>query len=214
MLAILFDAAGPASCGGPDVLRPLWAEEAMHRSANLLQLALALERLTWNGIESEMTGRLEYALAEGLAASYRSLDIGRQDELLSCNETLRAVVANLVALFGPTVGEISLKTDLMRLSLPAYKRRALVLVASELVINALKHAFPDRQSGRIAVALGRVDAATVRLAVEDDGRGFALLRPGTGLAIVGGLAGLLEADLVYRRSALGGTAAEFQLPAR
>jgi two-component sensor histidine kinase len=212
MLALLFEAASPTSCGGREVLRPLWAEEAMHRAANLLHFVLLLEQQTWSGPESRMTVQLEYALAKGLAASFRALDIVHEDAMLPCTDVLRAVVSFVVSLFGPTVGEVALRSDLIRLTLPAYKRRALVLAANELVSNALKHAFRGRARGQISVTLGRVGTDSMCLVVEDNGPGMALERPSASAAIVGGLAGLLEADLVYRRSALGGTAAEFQFP--
>jgi two-component sensor histidine kinase len=45
------------------------------------------------------------------------------------------------------------------------------LILNELVSNALKHAFPDGQAGRIQAALG-VDGGQVVLAVSDDGVGL------------------------------------------
>ncbi len=212
MLGILFEAACPTSCGGRDVLRPLWAEEAMHRATNMLQFVLLLERESWTGSSNPVDIEIECAMARSLAAAFRSLDMSKEDALLPCAEPLRAVVSGLVALFGPINGDITLRMDLVRLALPAYKRRALVLAANELVTNALKHAFRGCRAGAVSVTLDRVDCANGRLLVEDSGAGIDLTRPGVGCTIVAGLAGLLEADLLYRRSALGGTAAEFQFP--
>jgi two-component system, sensor histidine kinase PdtaS len=46
------------------------------------------------------------------------------------------------------------------------------LIASELVSNCLKHAFPDRQSGEIKVSFLHDGNSRARLVVSDDGVGF------------------------------------------
>jgi PAS domain S-box-containing protein len=46
------------------------------------------------------------------------------------------------------------------------------LIVSELVANSLKHAFPEERSGRIGVALVRLDQGTLRLTVYDNGIGM------------------------------------------
>jgi two-component sensor histidine kinase len=62
------------------------------------------------------------------------------------------------------------------------------LIANELLTNAFKHAFPDRERGEVTVRLRR-DGDDVVLTVEDDGRGLGRHRAGgTGLALVRGLA--------------------------
>jgi two-component sensor histidine kinase len=45
------------------------------------------------------------------------------------------------------------------------------LIINELISNALKHAFPDRESGLIQVEMGQ-DGAWLHLSVKDDGVGF------------------------------------------
>lgn len=63
------------------------------------------------------------------------------------------------------------------------------LVVSELLANAFKHAFPDREQGEITVNLHEDDGeGHYVLVVEDDGCGpGARLVPGTGLSLVQGL---------------------------
>jgi two-component sensor histidine kinase len=43
---------------------------------------------------------------------------------------------------------------------------------NELIANALAHAFPDRRSGRVHVALSWIDSGRLRIAVCDDGIGL------------------------------------------
>jgi two-component sensor histidine kinase len=212
MLAVLFEASRPTCHGGPDGPSPLWAEEAMHRTVNLLQLVMTLEQRTWHGGESAISAQLELALARNLANALGALDLKEPDAVLPCSDALRSVTSNLVALFGPTVGDIRLRTSLGRLALLANKKRALVLAAHELVVNAVKHAFCGLDRGDVVVTLDRPCATTARLRVEDDGLGFSAERPGMGLSIIASLASVLEAGCVYRRSRLGGTAAELLFP--
>jgi two-component sensor histidine kinase len=93
-------------------------------------------------------------------------------------------------------------------ALPAYQRRALVLVTSELVMNALLHAFRRRPEGRLIVELRLVSSRYARLRVSDDGLGC-LTGPGNDpCGIAAGLADLLGSTLVRRSNYPCGTIAE------
>ena len=212
ILGVLLDAARPADCGGRAVLRPLWVQEAMHRACNMLQLVAKLDQMAGPRLEDGVAFRLDIGLANDLAALFRALDIRQDDEEMPCSRVLRGVVRNLVALFGSGAGQIVIRTDIERLSLPAYKRRALVLAVSELVINALRHSFAGRREGQIKVTLQTFGAAHACLSVVDDGVGFRESRPSGQRGIAGGLADLLEADLVYRQVGIVGTSAEIVFP--
>jgi two-component sensor histidine kinase len=73
---------------------------------------------------------------------------------------------------------------------------SLGLIVTELVINALKHAFPDGRKGRIVVTY-RSTPAGWTLSIEDDGIGIptsgAAPRAGLGTSIVNALATQLSA---------------------
>lgn len=75
---------------------------------------------------------------------------------------------------------------------------SLGLMVTELVINALKHAFLDDRRGRIIVAYD-ADGADWTLSVTDNGVGMPkdpeLAKPGLGTGIVEALARQLEADV-------------------
>jgi two-component sensor histidine kinase len=212
VLGVLLGAACPTDCQGRAVLAPLWAEEAMHRAYNMVQLMPRLQQRSALIADGRVALRLDLALATNLAASFRALDITDEDQEVPCSSVLRGVAQNLVALFKPAAGEIAIHTDIEPLVLPAYKRRALVLTVSELVINALRHAFGGRTHGRIHVILKAIDTASARFAVIDDGVGFATGRHARHCAVARGLVDLLEADLIYRRPHSGGVAAEVEFP--
>jgi two-component sensor histidine kinase len=46
------------------------------------------------------------------------------------------------------------------------------LIANELISNSLKHAFPDRKPGTIAISVRKIDLNEIELSVHDDGIGF------------------------------------------
>ncbi len=73
------------------------------------------------------------------------------------------------------------------------------LIVTELVINALKHAFPGSRHGRILVDYGS-DGRRWSLTVGDDGVGMPLdlasVTPGLGTSIVEALANQLSARVV------------------
>ena len=91
---------------------------------------------------------------------------------------------------------------------------SLGLIVTELVINALKHAYCGFPVGLLSVSLESFGTRQIRLVIEDSGVGVEAVRPAIGWALVSQLASVLSADLLYRRSALGGTAAELRFAAK
>lgn len=200
--------------GGID-RRTVWMDEAMHRAANLQQLAINIDRLlAHGGVDPEEQPRTARRAA-ALLHTYEALD-SISDEPCPCAPDLANVVGGLVEMFGHTVGSVVLLMELQPLQLAAERRRALVLAASELVINALRHAFVGRRSGLIHVELcydARQRAASLQIA--DDGVGPDRVGNGSGLGcrIIRGLAQVLGGDIVWRRSlSLGGTEAVLSFP--
>jgi hypothetical protein len=195
---VLLAASSLTESADPAVLQPLWAEEAMHRSYTMLRLLDARGNQC-----NDLAGiQIDEGLACHLAVLFRSLDIDSANQDLPCATLMRDMVTDLVALFGPRpgLGAITINTTIERLRLPAYKRRALVLAAAELVMNALLHAFPGRARGRIEVSLTMPSPLLARLQVNDDGIGLCGGQPDSRCGVAGGLADLLEADLVYLRT--------------
>jgi hypothetical protein len=198
---------------GPEVLYPLWAEERMHRAYSMLRLCQTVGCTNPDGDDDRLNCDIQFALARGLAARYRSLVEVAEYEKVPCSAILRGVVTNLVELFG-SVREVQLRTDIEPLSLPAYQRRALVLAASELVINAVLHAFKGRRQGRIRVVLRILGYQHARLTVADDGIGYDMDPVVVECGVAGGLAGVLQADLLYGPFSRTGTVSEITFPAR
>ena len=212
IVGVLLDAAQPYRSGGRDVLRPLWAQEAMQRASSILHLAAQLQQKTAARADNDVTARSQQKRANDLAALYRTLDIEQDEAVLPCSFVLRGIARHLVALFGSGAGHVVIRTDIEHLSLPAYKRRALVLAVSEFVSNALRHGFAGKVGGRIHVALRAFGTSHVRLTVVDDGVGLSEAHASGQGGIAVALADLLEGALVYRQSGAVGTNAEIVLP--
>jgi two-component sensor histidine kinase len=210
LLGALLTGTLPVNHRGCEVLRPLWAEEAVHRAYTLMRLVDLRNRRGHHADRAAMIIRLEDAIARDLAIQFRELEAGRERDVMPCSAVLRGVVTGLGTLFG-CPADIVLTTEIEELLLPAYKRRALVLATAELVGNALLHAFPGRESGRIDVGLTVHDVELVRLRVADDGVGFAGASPNLECGVAAGLADLLETGFGYKRTA-GRTIAEIVFP--
>jgi two-component sensor histidine kinase len=138
------------------VLRPLWANEAMHRAWSLTRLLLRLDDLRLDERDSggdPFLASLEHRIAEELARGYAALQIDADTAMRPCSRPLRDIAIDLVELFSPAASRIRLCTAIDHVVLSEFKRRALVLLGSELVTNALMHAFHGRTLGRISVTL-------------------------------------------------------------
>ena len=209
-IGILLASATLPTSRGCEVLRPLWSEEAKHRAHSFRRLASARNRLGQPAKEDPVAAGVVAFAAGDLAERFRELRRGGERALVPCAPILRDVVTDLSALFG-CPANIAFRTPIDRMSLPAYKRRALVLAACELICNALSHGFPGCLPGMIEVGLTRRGSRSACLRVADNGVGFIDGAPDLHRGVAAGLAGLLESDLRYDRTD-GWTVAEIAFP--
>jgi hypothetical protein len=213
ILTTLLAASNPAMSGGRAVLRPLWANDTMHRAYSLVALSNLLDRHCSQWLCTPLGQSLEHKNAVALSQAYSALQIVDDNEWLACSDLRRTVARSLVELFGPAIGQLAVTTNVPRLSLPAFKRRALVLACNELVVNSLRHAFLGRLHGSIVVTLTRTDRWNVRLSVADDGVGIHVPPAADRFGIAADFALLLEGEIGYRNSETGGAIAEISFPA-
>lgn len=212
VLGLLVGAADPRVCGGSAVLRPLWANEAMHRAWSLARLLLRLDQ--WDAAGDPFDVSLERRIAEELARGYGQLQIRAEAATQPCSQILQNIVINLVELFSPATSRIRLRTEIDTVVLSEFKRRALVLLGSELVTNALMHAFDGQTGGEISVMLEALTGGHARLVVVDDGCGVKEHSIQARHPIVHDLADLLESDLDRRACPNGGTCVQLVFACR
>lgn len=87
------------------------------------------------------------------------------------------------------------------------------LAINEGISNALKHAFPDSQSGRISVSVER-EAGMILLEISDEGKGLPEqgIERGLGTQILGALARQLSGRFTLKNRPGGGAVVQLQFP--
>jgi two-component sensor histidine kinase len=179
---------------GKDVL----LQEMQHRVANSLQIIASILMLKARTVQSaEARLHLEDACHRilSVATVQRQIEIAAPGERIQLGPHLSRLCATLAA---------SMIGDSRRTSLQVKADVGVVLpddvmsiglIVTELVINALKYAFPNCSEGKILVRY-TVHGANWRLSVSDNGVGLhkgAQARTGMGTSIVAALAKQLDA---------------------
>lgn len=148
----------------------LWRADAIHRAKNMAQMTTALADVADHPTRRWLPPEV-LTQAKRLSRAYDQLGIDDASHaLVPCAALLTEIVARLADIFGRSrnvaivvlVEEILLSRDV---------RRALLLMASELIINALKYGYPTAAGGTIRVSLA-AHCGRVKLIVEDDGVGL------------------------------------------
>jgi two-component sensor histidine kinase len=192
--------------------------EIHHRVKNNLQTVAALLRL-----QSRRTASPEARAA--LAESVRRVAaIAMVHEALSTSVDEKVDLNSLVDKVIPVVGDVAVAENHVRVRrtgqfgvVAAEVATPLVMVLTELVQNAIEHAYPSGVSGDVVVSAERT-ARWLDVVVSDDGRGlpkgFSLERSnGLGLQIVRTLVeSELRGSLSMRRRPRGGTEAVLRVP--
>jgi two-component sensor histidine kinase len=115
------------------------------------------------------------------SGSYEGIDFG---------DYLREMVALIISSNSPGKAHVRIDLQVEPIEVPVDKAVPLSLIASELVLNSLKHAFRGRREGTLTVRLAH-ENGTCRLFVGDDGPGMQPPDPnhaGVGLQLIEGLA--------------------------
>ena len=150
------------------------------------------------------------ALAQYSPAQDRSIELQAQVDMdrqrlntiqsdnfaaLNAANFFNEICRNLADSFNP--GEVELMVDAKPVSISLEAATPLGLLATELIMNAYKHAFPAGR-GTITVRLHPAGSGRVTLTISDDGAGLGdgWRGKGTGIAIAERLAAQLGGDLV------------------
>jgi len=165
-------------------------KEINHRVKNSLQLVVSVLNLQ-AGDNPEVAGRLQDASSRIMAIArahdrlYRSPQVEKielVDYLSDICQDLKEITPNCDILFEASE-PILLNTD---------RAIGIALVATELVGNAAKHAYPEGARGQIRVNLARISRDSARVSIRDDGVGlpadFETRRSGIGMRLARALA--------------------------
>ena len=184
-----------------DLLREkaILLQELQHRVANSLQIIASVLMQGARKVRSEKArGHLRDARNRvmSIATMQRQLAVSRLGDVV-----LRDYFADLCDSIGASMigdhDQLSLKVKVDASVIPADDSVSLGLIVTELVINALKHAFPRHRKGEIEVEY-RSEGTAWTLSVRDTGIGMsrdpAEAKPGLGTGIVEALSRQLGAS--------------------
>lgn len=185
-------------------------QELQHRVANSLQIIASVLLQTARRVQSDETrSHLQDAHQRvmSVAALQKQLAVSTMDDV-----QLRSYFADLCKSIGASMirdhNQLSLVTDVDDSVITADVSVSLGLIVTELVINALKHAFPDDRHGKITVGY-HSEGLGWTLTVGDDGVGMTVsagdAKPGLGTSIVTALARQLNADITVAAANPGTT---------
>jgi two-component sensor histidine kinase len=183
-------------------------QEVQHRVANSLQIIASVLMQGARKVQSEEArGHLKDAHQRvmSIAAVQRHLALSDSHDV-----ALRAYFSQLCeSLAASMISDpalLSILVDVDESHVDADKSVSLGLIVTELVINALKHAYPEHGRGKIVVGY-RSGGSEWRLWVKDDGVGMSFNHPkakaGLGSGIVDALAKQLQARVEVSDAAPG-----------
>lgn len=174
-------------------------QELQHRVANSLQIIASVLMQSARKVQSEETRTHLFN------AHQRVMSVAALQQHLAASTvgdvTLRPYLTALCESIGASMirdhSKLSLEVDVDDSVTSADVSVSLGLIVTELVINALKHAFPNDGSGRIKVGYNS-RGSNWALSISDTGVGMpkdANLKPGLGTNIIQALASQLQATI-------------------
>jgi two-component sensor histidine kinase len=178
-------------------------EEMAHRVANSLQIVASILLLRARTVQSKET-RLQLEDAHqrvlSIAAVQQHLHVTGRGKPIELADYLSKLCETLAQSMIGDSRLISLKVDADTGTAISRDAVSIGLIATELVMNALKHAFPGAKPDAAIVVSYRVTGPDWKLTVSDNGFGMPALpagntKPGLGTSLVKALTRQLEAGL-------------------
>jgi PAS domain S-box-containing protein len=146
--------------------------EIHHRVKNNMQVISSLFNLQAGYIADEDARRM---LKEGqlrirsMALIHEKLYQARDLSKIEFASYIQSLTVHLFQFFNIDPGQVRLESDLEDVRLDINTAVPCGLLVSELVSNALKHAFPDGRKGTVRIRLKREKDGLLKLMVADDG---------------------------------------------
>lgn len=192
-------------------------QDTNHRIGNSLATVSSLLglQLARSGSE-EVRNALEAAQGRvhAIASAHRRLRLGDDLETTDAADFLTAVVEDLTTAV-PADKPIIFHRDLATMVIAARDATTLGIVVSELVTNAVKHAFGPGQGGSIWIRFVRGTDGVPEIRIEDDGQGLpegGATGSGLGAVIIKQLARQFGGAPDYGPREGGGTTVKVTLP--
>lgn len=149
--------------------------EIHHRVKNNMQIILSLlriqSRLVTDNKAREMFKQSQNrirSMALIHEALYKSDDLANID----FSDYISRMTTHLLSLYREEIGKVRINQDVRGIFLDINKAIPCGLLISELISNALKHAFPGRENGEVFIKMRRDKKSGYTLVVKDSGVGF------------------------------------------
>ncbi len=185
--------------------KELLLREIHHRVKNNLQIVCSLLQLRGRRItDAELRAVFAETEARVRAMALVHESLYREVSLASIDfgHYLKNLAAQLLATLHAGGAEVSLETECASIHIPVDTAIPLGLIATELVTNALKHAYRDRTTGRLRIALAAAGPGRILFQVSDDGPGMPAGGPSTegslGLTLIRMLVSQVRGEIVLR----------------
>jgi two-component sensor histidine kinase len=187
-------------------------KEVHHRVANSLQIIASLLLLKARAVQSMETRQhlhdVHHRLVS-LATVQRQLSVSRPGSDIELGPYLKTLCEGLASSMVADRQTVTISTSSAGGTIKSEDAVSFGLIVTELVINSLKHGFPDGSNGHIEVDFVR-NKSDWRLSVSDDGVGRpsgpdVRVRSGLGTSIVEALARNLGARVEIGRPDRGAT---------
>ena len=182
--------------------------EIHHRVKNNLQIVSSLLDLQAARVADQGTQALlrdSQNRIHSMALIHQTLYGSKDFDSVDFAQFSETLLSALISSYGIDPDRIAIRVDVEPVHLPIDIAVPCGLVVNELITNALKHAFPNRDQGEIRIALTRQLGNEALLSVSDNGiglpdhvdtRGTATI----GLQLVGLLASQLDGEVSIHRS--------------
>lgn len=180
-------------------------KEIHHRVKNNLQVIISLLRIQSHHLTEQKT-LLLFEECENRILSmaliheqlYQSKDMAN----INVEKYIDTLIQNLLSAYHSNA-KLTLES---RINVPSLSIDTLVplgLILNEVTSNSLKHAFPDRETGKLIISVDQIDDRTFRLVVGDDGIGapekvLQQATPTLGMELIGLLVNQLEGTIKRR----------------
>ena len=190
--------------------RQMLLREVNHRVGNSLQLVAAFLHMQATSAAPETRTALAEANRRVLAIAqvHRRLYSSDDVKVVALHQYLDGLVEDISQSNEADGAAVQLSLEADEVDIDPDNAVTIGVIVTELVINAMKYAYPDGQ-GPIRVRLNRLDGTRCLLSVEDDGVGKgdaqeqAPTRSGIGRTIIRAMASKLATTVDYRTEGRG-----------
>ncbi len=182
-------------------------KEVHHRVKNNLQIISSLLNLQANTLDNpeiRETFKSSQLRIRSIALIHEKLYKSKNLSSINLKEYINELVVYLLNLYNNDSGRIGTRLELDDVSAEIGTTITLGLIISELVTNAIKYAFPNRENGKILISLKKDHDDCYIFLIKDNGIGlpeaFDVENAQTlGLSIVKTLLTQIDGEVEYRR---------------